>query len=169
MNDEQTPPGGLPPENQPDTENEPSADTEPTLVQEPPLVEPEAPAAAAQVDSEEARRRARRNTIAVGVGLFAVVFALIGFQMAGDNDNGDRAGFRQGPQGFQPRGQQGGYGQSDDSWGGQQGGPPQGAPPQGMQGQGPPDMQDQDMQDQDQQGQGQQGQGQQGPPTSRAS
>lgn len=160
--DDQTTPGGETPETPLNSETDPTLakETAPAAA-EPEAAEPGAPApepaagseteagiAAAQAESDEARRRARRNTIAIGAGLFAVVFALLGYQLSNDDEVGYRSDQRGGQGMAPPWAQQGrgmhdggGRGDGDGGWGAQQ------QMPQGQQ----------------------QGQMQQGPPTSRAS
>jgi hypothetical protein len=109
-------------------------------------IDPAAKAEAARQREEEARQKARKNTIYMGLGLFGAVFALLSFQYLTGNDpslrNDDRTaqttpqqGQSTAPSFTSPQQQSGddGWGDDDESSGQQQ---PQQLPDQSGQSQG---------------------------------
>ena len=112
-------------------------------------VDPAAKAEAARAREDEARRKARKNTIYIGAGMFLAVFALLSYQYATGNDpslrDADRTAQTQAEQPAQQTpdetqqyvAPQAGDSWGDDSWGDDGGsGAQQQAPDQSSQSQG---------------------------------
>jgi hypothetical protein len=121
------------------------------------MTDPGAKAEAARLRELHARRKARKNTIVLGVGLFALVFTLLSYKLVNGTDAalGDQTQAAQVPQQQfqQPQVQPEQFSDDDDGWSGDD---------------GDEGDDDEDWEDQQQQSP-QQSQDQSGPPTSRAS